>query len=389
MRHKPAQVVEVLRSGGLPRRVHGKLRKPDVNGLYRHKHVCNTAERGAARHVGAVCKALHPDSRLGADAPEHGGGNAVGRIVLICVVLHDDTAAYNGAVECIGIFRMIRVLCVSVVGGDEEALRKQHTVALLAVAQRQADAPHGITQKRGRSALLRCAADLLVVEHTAHGDRRTFLRIRKALHAAEGALEIVKLRGKDKLAVGAELRTPASAVQEQIRADDALLLDADAFRNDSQKAPRTFGGAVQRQGVDRSGVLHAVVCAAVHVYRNARNDEQVTVNIHELRFELIALAHDDASCDAERSVKPRRHEHTAVLLGAELNVCVRGLFGVLLDLEGGGIAVRRRHHKAGGRAFWDAEGDDRGTVAADEILAALPKLPALRLRKLGVAEGAQ
>ena len=90
---------------------------------------------------------------------------------------------------------------------------------------------------------------------------------------------------------------------------------------------------------------------------------------HGLGAKGVGTAHDDTSCDGQRTVKPCRHYGAAIDLGVELHqraFCKH--LGVGLDAERGRVAVGADHVEAGvgnGLAAY-AEGIYRRVVLGHE-----------------------
>lgn len=137
--------------------------------------------------------------RLAADCREQRAGDAVGRVALVGVELDGDAAVQTRRVGHVGVFRMVRVDAVGVVCRDKEALRKHSQIPFLIQPQRKRDAPERIGKQARRCALLRLAADLLIVERAEDRHAARGLRCQKALEQTEHAAEIVQPRGENKL----------------------------------------------------------------------------------------------------------------------------------------------------------------------------------------------
>ena len=152
-----------------------------------------------------------------------------------------------------------------------------------------------------------------------------------------------------------------------------------------QEAAGSFLHAVERKRIDVRHELEAVVRGAVHVDGDGGDDEQITVDVDQLRLQLPVLRRDHAAGDGQRPVKPGTHEHAAVFFRRQLNIGPGLLFRVVLDLEGGRVGMRRGHQKARGRARRHAEGKQGRAVARDKILSARRERPRVRLVQLRIA----
>ena len=88
-------------------------------------------------------------------------------------------------------------------------------------------------------------------------------------------------------------------------AENVALLDARRLGGQLQEAGLGVCTAEQVIGVHIRQQLHAVVGGTVHVDGNTRDDEQVAVDVHELRDDLSALTDDEPSGCGKRTVEPR------------------------------------------------------------------------------------
>ena len=200
---------------------------------------------------------------------------------------------------------MVGVHGMGVVGGDEEAACHGGAVLLLRSAAGVVDAvQHVIEEGRGR-ALLGAAADLLVVKDAADRNAVGVLCREEALHAAERAFQIVELRRGEVFVLRAEHRALFTQIEEQIVAENVVCIDARRLGGQLQEAALGVRAAEQGIGVHIRQQLHAVVGGAVHVDGNTRDDEQVAVDVHELRDDLSALTDDEPSGCGKRTVEPR------------------------------------------------------------------------------------
>ena len=73
--------------------VHGQLAQTDVHHRYQDLMAQQIAQRGAARHIGAVCEHLHRHTGLLADGGEGCTGESAGGVGLAGIILQQDAAA--------------------------------------------------------------------------------------------------------------------------------------------------------------------------------------------------------------------------------------------------------------------------------------------------------
>ena len=125
---------------------------------------------------------------------------------------------------------MIGVDGVGIVGGYQKAAGQGGLESLLVLAQSQADAAQGVPQECGGRALLGGGAHLLVVEDAQHRQAAAVAGGEEALCAAPDAGQVVQLGGEDVLAVGAQHRAAAAAVEEQVLSQHVLRTDAGGLR---------------------------------------------------------------------------------------------------------------------------------------------------------------
>ena len=189
--------------------------------------------------------------------------------------------------------------------------------------------------------------------------------------------------------MGAHYRTPAPAVQEQILPQHVLRTDAGGLSGHGQDGGVGILAAEQGDGVHVGLIFHAVVGAAVHVDGHAGDHQQVAVDIHQLLRDDAVLPDEETARCGQGTVEPCGHQHAAVLLGIQAHIAVVAQLRVLLELEGGGVAVGGGHHEAAGKALRYTEGDEAGAVAGNEIPAAGGQRPALSLGQRDIARRRQ
>ena len=183
------------------------------------------------RHVGAVGKRLHRHPRFETDLAEEGRRNRIRRVVLIGVVFDDHAAVHVRAVPGVGVLRVIRMLCVGVVGRDEEALRKRHAILLLRPAERGTDPPQGVGQERGVRTLFGETPNLFVVENDADRHASALLRGQKAPQYAICTLQIIQLRRGDELFRRAQKHTGLAVIEKEVAAQHVFRADARRLRD--------------------------------------------------------------------------------------------------------------------------------------------------------------
>ena len=280
---------------------------------------------------------------------------------------------------------MVRVDAVGVVRRDKEALRKHAQIPFLIQSQRKRDAPERIGKQARRRALLRLAADLLIVERAEDRHAAGGLRGQKALEQTEHAAEVVQPRGENKLVFRAEASAACAHIQTQVFSEHLVLLHACSLGHDAAEAAGGLLHPVERERVDICHELKAVVCGAVHVDGDGGDHGQIAVHIDQLRFQLPVLRRHDAACDGKRPVEPCAHEHTAVFLRRQLHIRAGLFLRVVLDLERGGVGMRGGHQEACGRTLRDAEGQERRAIARDEVFPARRQRPCVLLPQLRIA----
>src|SRR5699024_3037880 len=118
--HGPNQIVDILRSCRLKAGVHGQLSKTNIHSVYRYMGVGDVPQSGAAGHVGAVGEVLDRHLRPTAESHKDCLGRAVGGVA--DAMLDDHAAVHHRTVGGIGIFRVIGVDGVGIVGGHQEAI---------------------------------------------------------------------------------------------------------------------------------------------------------------------------------------------------------------------------------------------------------------------------
>ena len=106
------------------------------------------------------------------------------------------------------------------------------------------------------------------------------------------------------------------------------------------------------------------------------NDHKVAIDIHKPRLNSAFRSDNYSAGCRERSVQPRRAQHTAVLLNIEFHILLvyRDL-RIRLDLEYRRITVTGHYLKSCVVRLRDPESDDRGIISGDKISLAGLKIP--------------
>ena len=272
-------------------------------------------------------------------------GNAVRGVALVGVELNDYALVHEHAVFGVGLFGVVGMHRVSVVRGEHERGRGRAVGSLGIEPEGDADALHHVIEECGIRALLGAGADLLVIEHAEHIDPAVGLfRVDESAEPGPCAFEVVEPGAHYVLAGIAHDGGLYARVEEEIRAQQVLLGHARGLGNELFEA--VLGGVVAEEGhhIGLRVVLEAVVYLAVHVDGDVRYHEKVAIDVYEPRFNALFGPHDHAPRNGKGPVKPRGEQHPAVFFNVELGVfAADGKLRVLLDLESGGIGMRRDH----------------------------------------------
>ena len=204
-----------------------------------------------------------------------------------------------------------------------EARSDAHEVLLLAASHRTADALECILQEGAGGTLLRPGADLFVIINTVHRDGLLQLGCEEALQGCERTLEIIQTSARDELAMEAERRALHAVIQEEIRIQDVLHLHTCFVRDQLHELVLLLALLTeQRQHIHLCIKRIAVIDLTVHMDRHIRNDEQITIDIDQLRRDALLRLNDHTTGDGKRTVEPRCAEHAAVLLDIQLHIAV-------------------------------------------------------------------
>ena len=279
---------------------------------------------------------------------------------------------------------MVGVDGVGIVAGEEEAAG--HLLAvLLPLAQGLADPFQGVFQEGGGRALLGLAAHLLIVKKAIDGDGLALPRREEGRQPGEGALQVVQPGGGEETVPlhallrvvegqvgGEDILLPAGQGHGKRRAEEALLLP---YAPEGQKV---HGGV--------PGV--AVVGLAVHVDGHVGDHGARAPQVQKPGLDARAFAQQHPARDAQGPVHPGAHQHAAVFLHGETPAAAAGELGVLLDLEGGAVAVGGGHQKAP-KLLPRPEGDEGGAVPGHIVALAGSESPVLPLREGPKSGGTQ
>ena len=176
----------------------------------------DVAQRRAARLVGAVGIALHRHAGGAADLRKDRGGNAVGRVAGVGVVLDDDAAVGDGTLAAVGLLGAVGMHGVRVVRRDHEAVRGTAQIGALVHTQSKARAPQHVGEEARIRALLAGAADLFVVKDAQGRQRSRIAGLEEAAQTAEHALQIVEPRRGDEFVLRAPDRAGRAGIEEQL-----------------------------------------------------------------------------------------------------------------------------------------------------------------------------
>lgn len=148
------QVSGIFRACCFIRGVHGELGKSDVHRRHGNLGVGNISQGGTAGDIAPVRKDLCRYFYAAAKVAEEGGGESVSGVFLLGIEFNDDAFIQARRVYGIGIFSMIRMERVAVVGGNHEASGNHGLCFVIAVTQRTGDSCQCILEEGGTGALI-------------------------------------------------------------------------------------------------------------------------------------------------------------------------------------------------------------------------------------------
>ena len=289
------------------------------------------------------------------------------------------------------------------VAREEETIRERCHEAFLGITEtappeshcrRCINAPQHLHQHRRARALLRTAADLLMVEECddPHALRHALLRRSdEPLYARPDGRHIVETRRRQEFArrtsryVLAEnaLRPKRAAPLERVRHEVERQQVVGVFRLFEFPDDPVFRFALQEL-LEREQRLHVLLCfefplfvhVAIHVDGEARDRHEREARVDEMRLgtERIDALFDDFAREAERPVEPRAVDHAAIRLDIHEAIArALGLYRRRLQAEAREIRMRRRHVERPLRT--DCEGEERPIIDVHEILPARFQIP--------------
>lgn len=385
--HQPDERNDVPGTGGLVAGVHGQLGQADVHAVHGYLRHGKVAQSAAADFIGTVGKILQRDTGAGGQLFGNGHAHAVAGVLLTGVDLDHNALVHVGAVVHIGVFRVVGVHGVGVVGAEHEAGRHRTVEVFIAGADVLRDAVQHVVQEGGSCALLGAGAHFFVVEEGGNVDGLGAVCVQKAFQDAEHALLVVQTAGGDELLIAAPDGGLFADAEEQVAAKDLLFCDLQLGGDQLFQHAFLGGTAQQGQHIHLLVVGSLVVDLAVHMDGHAGDHQQVAVQREQSGSDGIVLLYQHAACHRQRPVHPCGADHAAVALGVQLGVLPAHVdLGVFLDAETGGIRVGSGHVEAVVfQPFSHAECKDAGAVAADKIAPARFQLPPAALQQLGKA----
>lgn len=164
------QVSGIFRACCFIRGVHGELGKSDVHRRHGNLGVGNISQGGTAGDIAPVRKDLCRYFYAAAKVAEEGGGESVSGVFLLGIEFNDDAFIQARRVYGIGIFSMIRMERVAVVGGNHEASGNHGLCFVIAVTQRTGDSCQCILEEGGTGALICGAANFFIIEKGVNTD---------------------------------------------------------------------------------------------------------------------------------------------------------------------------------------------------------------------------
>ena len=275
--HQPDERNDVPGTGGLVAGVHGQLGQADVHAV--HGYLCHgkVAQSAAADLIGTVGKILQRDTGAGGKLLCHGHAHAVAGVLLAGVDLDHDALVHVGAVVHIGIFRVVGVHGVGVVGAEHEAGSHRTVEVLIAGADVLRDAVQNVVQEGGSCALLGAGTYFFVVEKGGNIDGLGAVCFQKTLQDAEHALLVIQTAGGDELLIAAPDGGLFADAEEQVAAKDLVFCDLQLGGDQLFQNAFLGGTAQQRQHIHLLVVGSPVVDFTVHVDGYAGDHQQVAV----------------------------------------------------------------------------------------------------------------
>ena len=147
-----------------------------------------------------------------------------------------------------------------------------------------------------------------------------------------------------------------------------LLPHPSRFGDELSEGSRLLSAAQQGQQVHRRVQLRSLVHAPVHVDRHAGDHQQIPVNVHQTAHKAVSLPDHHPARHRQGPIQPATPHTAAVRLHAEPQGIAGGSrFCGLPHLEGGRIAVGRRHQKAVKRPLRHPERHQSGVTPLHNI----------------------
>ena len=385
--HQPDERNDVPGTGGLVAGVHGQLGQADVHAVHGYLRHGKVAQSAAADFIGTVGKILQRDTGAGGQLFGNGHAHAVAGVLLTGVDLDHNALVHVGAVVHIGVFRVVGVHGVGVVGAEHEAGRHRTVEVFIAGADVLRDAVQHVVQEGGSCALLGAGAHFFVVEEGGNVDGLGAVCVQKAFQDAEHALLVVQTAGGDELLIAAPDGGLFADAEEQVAAKDLLFCDLQLGGDQLFQHAFLGGTAQQGQHIHLLVVGSLVVDLAVHMDGHAGDHQQVAIQCHQTGYDSAILLHQHTTRHRQRTIHPCGADHAAVALGVQLGVVLPHVdLGVLLDAEAGRIRMGGGNVEAViFQLVAHAEGDDAGAVAADKVVLAGFQRPLAAFQQLGKA----
>ena len=294
--HQPDERNDVPGTGGLVAGVHGQLGQADVHAVHGYLRHGKVAQSAAADFIGTVGKILQRDTGAGGQLFGNGHAHAVAGVLLTGVDLDHNALVHVGAVVHIGVFRVVGVHGVGVVGAEHEAGRHRTVEVFIAGADVLRDAVQHVVQEGGSCALLGAGAHFFVVEEGGNVDGLGAVCVQKAFQDAEHALLVVQTAGGDELLIAAPDGGLFADAEEQVAAKDLLFCDLQLGGDQLFQHAFLGGTAQQRQHIHLLVVGSPVVDFTVHVDGYAGDHQQVAVQREQAGSDGIVLLYQHAAC---------------------------------------------------------------------------------------------
>ena len=262
--------------------------------------IWNLLKKNAADLIGTVGKILQRDTGAGGKLLCHGHAHAVAGILLAGVHLDHNALVHVGAVVHIGVFRVVGVHGVGVVGAEHEAGRHRTVEVLIAGADVLRDAVQYIVQEGGSRALLGAGTHFFVVEEGGNVDGAGAVRVQKTLQDAEHALLVIQTAGGDELLIAAPDGGLFADAEEQVAAKDLVFCDLQLGGDQLFQHAFLGGTAQQGQHIHLLVVGSLVVDLAVHMDGHAGDHQQVAVQREQAGSDGIVLLYQHTACHRQR-----------------------------------------------------------------------------------------